>query len=158
MLDKIVSGGNSGSDQAAWRAARAFGIPTGGWMPKGFKTVEGAHPEFAGEYGAAEATAGGALDHIDHNVDASDATLWVGDTTTLEASAAVAACQKLGKPCMPLFPGAAFEPSHVAGWITKNQFRTLHVTGASEHEVPGIGERVGRFLAEVLERLGHARA
>jgi hypothetical protein len=36
MFMKIISGGQSGADQAAWRAAKAFGIATGGWMPRGF--------------------------------------------------------------------------------------------------------------------------
>ena len=36
MLEKIISGGQTGADQAAWRAAKAFGVPTGGWMPKDF--------------------------------------------------------------------------------------------------------------------------
>jgi hypothetical protein len=38
MLEKILSGGQTGADQAAWRAARSFGLPTGGWMPLGFLT------------------------------------------------------------------------------------------------------------------------
>ena len=54
MLDKIISGGQTGADQAAWRAAEAFGVPTGGWMPEGFLTEDGPRPEFAERYGAAE--------------------------------------------------------------------------------------------------------
>ena len=33
---------------------QAFGVPTGGWMPKGFLTEDGPRPEFAEQYGAAE--------------------------------------------------------------------------------------------------------
>jgi Circularly permutated YpsA SLOG family len=33
MLDKVISGGQTGAAQAGWRAARAVGIATGGWMP-----------------------------------------------------------------------------------------------------------------------------
>jgi hypothetical protein len=54
MLERIVSGGQSGSDQAGWRAAKALGIATGGWMPSGFLTESGPRPEFAGLYGARE--------------------------------------------------------------------------------------------------------
>jgi hypothetical protein len=35
VIDKVVSVGQTGADQAALRAARAFGIPTGGLAPKG---------------------------------------------------------------------------------------------------------------------------
>jgi hypothetical protein len=60
VLDKVITGGQTGADQAAWRVARAFGIPTGGWMPLGFltETADGKgaepHPEFADLYGARE--------------------------------------------------------------------------------------------------------
>jgi hypothetical protein len=54
VLEKIISNGQTGLDQAGWRAARAAGIPTGGWMPKGFLTEDGPHPEFAEDFGALE--------------------------------------------------------------------------------------------------------
>src|SRR5262249_12492939 len=34
LLDKVISGGQTGADQGALRAARATGIPTGGWAPR----------------------------------------------------------------------------------------------------------------------------
>ena len=50
MLDRIITGGQSGADQVGWRVARAFDIPTGGWMPKGYLTEEGPRPEFAEQH------------------------------------------------------------------------------------------------------------
>jgi hypothetical protein len=52
VLDRVVSGGQTGADQAGWRAARASGIATGGWMPAGFLTEAGPRPEFAEMFGA----------------------------------------------------------------------------------------------------------
>ena len=43
----MISGGETGAEQAGWRAAEAIGVPTGGWMSKGFLTEEGPRPEFA---------------------------------------------------------------------------------------------------------------
>ena len=54
MLAKIISGGQTGADQAGWRATRAFGIPTGGSMPRGFLTEDGPRPDFAELFGAVE--------------------------------------------------------------------------------------------------------
>jgi Circularly permutated YpsA SLOG family len=54
MLEKIISGGRTGANQAGWRVAPAFGIPTGGWMPHGFLTEDGPRPEFANLYAAVE--------------------------------------------------------------------------------------------------------
>jgi hypothetical protein len=158
MLEKIISGGETGANQAGWRAARSFGVPTGGWMPKGFLTEDWPHPEFAEPYGAEELPADSDSARAEQNVQDSDATLWFGDTTTSGAEATVRACQRLGKPCLPVYPGASFEPSHVATWILENKIRTLNVTGSREHKEPGIGVRVEHFLGQVLQQLGHERS
>src|SRR3954453_11218012 len=63
MLGRVTTGGQTGADQAGWRAAKRFGMATGGWMPLGFRTegppdAEGEpgadeeHPEFGELYGA----------------------------------------------------------------------------------------------------------
>jgi Circularly permutated YpsA SLOG family len=155
MLEKIISGGQTGADQAGWRAASAFGLATGGWMPRGFPTEDGPRPEFAEQYGAAEMPAEDDLGATEQNVRGSDATVWLGETTTATAHATVGACQRLGKPCLPICPGATFEPSHVATWISENDIRTLNVAGNHAGEEPGIGDRVERFLGRVLQVLGH---
>jgi len=41
MLEKIISGGQTGADQAALDAAIKLGIPHGGWIPKGRLTEDG---------------------------------------------------------------------------------------------------------------------
>ena len=50
-ISKVVSGGQNGSDQAALRAAKELQIPTGGWMPKDWMTLDGPRPEFEELYG-----------------------------------------------------------------------------------------------------------
>jgi hypothetical protein len=155
MIDKILSGGQTGADQAAWRAASALRILTGGWMPRGFVTEEGPRPEFVERYGAAEIPTYSDPTWTEQNVRASDATLWFGETTTALAQATVGACHRLGKPCLPLYPAASFEPAHVAAWIAENRVRVLNVAGNRETEEPGIGDRVERFLIQVLGQLGH---
>ena len=54
MVEKIISGGQSGADRAGRRAAKAYGITTGGAMPKGFLTEDGPRPDYAELYGAVE--------------------------------------------------------------------------------------------------------
>jgi hypothetical protein len=41
MIEKIISGGQTGADQAALDAAIKLGIPHGGWIPKGRMTEDG---------------------------------------------------------------------------------------------------------------------
>jgi hypothetical protein len=47
MLVRIISGGQTGVDQAALRAARACGLEYGGWAPLGWLTEDGSRSEFA---------------------------------------------------------------------------------------------------------------
>jgi hypothetical protein len=153
MLKKIISGGESGANQAGWRVAKAFGLATGGVMREGFLTEDGPQPEFAELYGATESPMDSGSYRTELNVHDADATLWFGETTTSGAQATVAACLTLGKPYMPVYPAAAFEPSHVASWIVENRIKTLNVAGNREGEEPGIGGRVERFLSDVLDQL-----
>jgi hypothetical protein len=157
MLHKIVSGGQTGAERAAWRAAREFGVATGGWMPRGFLADDGARSEFAGRFGATEMPTDGEFAGTERNVRDSDGKLWLGDTTTEVAQATVGACQRLGKPCLPVYPSATFEPAHVANWIAENRIRTLNVAGNRETDERGIGDRVEEFLGQVLNQLGHRR-
>lgn len=44
MIEKIISGGQTGADRAGLDVAIELGIPHGGWIPKGRKTEEGPLP------------------------------------------------------------------------------------------------------------------
>jgi hypothetical protein len=155
MIEKIISGGQSGADQAGWRAASAFHLSTGGWMPRGFLTEDGPRPEFSGQYDAAEMPTEDYAARTERNVQDSDGTLWFGETTTAGAQATVGACRNLRKPFMLVYPGASFEASHIAKWIVENKIGILNVAGNREGDELGIGARVEQFLGEVLEQLGH---
>lgn len=50
QLTKIISGGQSGADQAALKAAQQLGLSTGGWAPRGFRTSLGPNPELGTKY------------------------------------------------------------------------------------------------------------
>ena len=72
MLSKIISGGQTGADQAALDAAIELGIPHGGWIPKGRLTEAGPLPD---KYGLTEMTNKDYLKRTKQNVLDSDATV-----------------------------------------------------------------------------------
>lgn len=78
MLDRVVSGGQTGADQAVWRAARASRIATGGRMPVGFLTEAEPRPEFAELFGAVEIETASYPARTRANVEGSDETIWLG--------------------------------------------------------------------------------
>jgi Circularly permutated YpsA SLOG family len=152
MLERIISGGQTGADQAALRAARTAGIPTDGFAPLGWKTEDGPAPWLA-DFGLVECSTPGYPARTKANVYSSDATLWIGDTTSPDAKTTMKAARTRRKDCMVVCPGASIKPSDVAAWIVQGRFRTLNIAGNGESRAPGIGANVERFLGEVFARL-----
>jgi hypothetical protein len=158
MLEKIISDGQSGADLAAWQLAESHGIAVSGRMPAGLASEEPLRPETSTPLGADESISASDRARIERNVRDADATLWFGETTSARASETVVTCRRSGKAIMLLYPGADFEPAHVASWIEENHIKTLNVAGNGEGDEPGITDRAERFLRQVLERLGHTPA
>jgi hypothetical protein len=152
MLERIVTGGQTGVDQAAWRAARALGIATGGWMTRGFQTEDGPRPEFAQLYGAVELGSVNYPARTRANARDSDATVWLGNPDSPGGRTTLDACERLGRPVLEILDGFT-RPSEVAAWIEAEEVRVLNVAGSRESRAPGIGARAERFLLEVFRRI-----
>jgi len=156
LIERVISGGQTGADQAGWRAARAHGIATGGWMPRGFLTEDGNHPELAVLFGAAEMPTADYPARTRRNAEVADVTLWFGATSSPGARTTLAACRQLGRPYLHIEPGQAIRPSVVAACLKERRPRIVNIAGNRESGSPGIGNRVERFLRTVFEQLGHA--
>lgn len=153
MLDRVITGGQTGADQGAWRAARAAGIPTAGMMPLGFLTEDGPRPEFATEFGAVEMPTADYRLRTEQNVRDADATLWFGSVDTPGAIATLRAAEAMGRPRMIVKPGQGVKPSDVAAWLVLRRVKILNVAGNRESKSPGIGERVEAFMGAVFRQL-----
>jgi Circularly permutated YpsA SLOG family len=154
MITLVVSGGQTGADQAGWRAAEACDVPTGGWMPKGFLTEEGPQRYFADLYGAKEMPTAWYPARTEQNVQDSDGTIWFGTTDTAGAKTTLNACERFKRPLMLVEPYRSILPADVVIWLRRNpQITRLNVAGNRESKNPGIGERVERFLTVVFKRV-----
>ena len=147
MSLKIITGGQTGVDQAGWRAARRLGLPSGGQMPRGFLTEDGPRPDFAREYGAVELD-GGYPERTVANARDSDATAWLGDPASPGGRATLRACRELGRPVFLVAEGV--RPSELTTWLVANYVGVLNVAGNRESSTPGIGARAERFLVAAL--------
>jgi len=72
MIQKIISGGQTGVDRAALDAAIRLAIPHGGWIPQGRLTEDGPLPS---GYQLQETRSNSYADRTEKNVMAADATL-----------------------------------------------------------------------------------
>ena len=99
MIQKIISGAQTGADRAGIDAAIESGIEYGGWLPKGRKAEDGIVPE---KYtGFQEMTRGGYPKRTEQNVVDSDGTVifTYGKLTTGSALTRKFA-KKHKKPCL----------------------------------------------------------
>lgn len=151
MIEKIVSGGQTGADRAALDAAIALGIDHGGWVPKGRKTENGPLPD---SYQLKEMASSAYKDRTIQNVIDSDGTLIVtrgpltgGSITTQKAT------EMNDKPCLhinlnltPAFSGI----TKTTEWVFSNQIKVLNVAGPRASKDPLIYDDVKKMIEGII--------
>jgi hypothetical protein len=159
MIERVISGGQTGSDQGGLRAARACGIPTGGWAPRGWLTEAGPAPWLADwglvECPEGETEAASYRARRQRRVKDCDAALIFGDLATPGSRGLVRDCRAPGRPWLHVQPGVT-TPRHVVRFLGDARVSRLMVAGNRESRDPGIGDRVERFLVVVFKSLGTA--
>lgn len=156
MLERIVSGGQTGVDRGALDGALAAGIEIGGWIPKGRKAEDGVVP--ASYAGMREAPVAGYVWRTERNVVDSDATLvlWPGNPNRLSGGTkrTVEFAERHGKPVrvFPLRPDF-FALGGAAFWIHENGFKTLNVAGPRESKCPGTQALATAYVAALAGKL-----
>jgi hypothetical protein len=156
MIQKIISGGQIGADQAGWIAAKKQGIKTGGYMPKGFKTKGiktpyAYHPEFAELYGAVE-------HHLDTypprtalNVKESCGTVRFATDFNTPGEVLTHNCiLQYNKPYFDVHILGQTSPIGLAKWITDNNIQILNVAGNADKRIE---EFVVGFLMNTFDLL-----
>jgi Circularly permutated YpsA SLOG family len=147
VIEKIVSGGQTGADRAALDAAIALGIAHGGWLPKGRLTETGPLPE---TYALQEMPSAEYRDRTVQNVIDSDGTLIISRGGLTGGSAlTLRAALDHGKPCLHIdltedstFPAV----SKAADWILASRIVTLNVAGPRASKDPEIYAEVKKII------------
>lgn len=151
---KVISGGQSGVDQAALRAAKSLGLATGGWMPRGWLTEDGPRPEFAELYGMTECEKPGYPARTRANVRGSDMTLWFGPSVSRGFGATADACFASNKRLMVLIEGRVQnEAESILYTVGHLESIRLNCAGNRESGNPGIGERAEEFFLSLFKEL-----
>lgn len=154
-LEKVISGGQNGVDQAALRAAKFHGIPTGGWMPNGWMTLDGPRPEFEELYSMKECF-GGYKARTEANVVDGTATLMFA--SNFKSPGEICTFRAISKFQRPYFkvPHDEDKLAEALAWLDWVAVGTgqivLNVAGNSETTSPGIGEQAYLFLIELFAR------
>jgi hypothetical protein len=148
MVERVISGGQTGVDRAALDVALELGIPCGGWCPRGRRAEDGRIPA---RYPLRETFSTGYAQRTEWNVRDADATLVLHRGRLSGGTAlTVALARRLGKPCLVAELDAAAEAAQVRVWLDDQRVVVLNVAGPRESQSPGIGAQARALLRAVL--------
>ena len=151
MIERLISGGQTGADKTGLEAARALGIPTGGTAPKGWRIYnpdgsDGSDPSLA-EFGLVEHSSRDYPPRTKQNIIDSDGTVWFGRTESFGGKLTIGTAKKSGKPII-INPTA----EELRNWIAEHDIKILNVAGnrANIYLYPDIRGRTYTVLTEAL--------
>jgi hypothetical protein len=139
MLKKVISGGQTGADQAALDVAIKLGIPHGGWIPKGRRTEDGVLPD---KYQLIEMQDSSYAKRTEKNVIEADGTLILSHGRLVGGSdytRKMALKHNRVWLHLDLTKIAAFEASQrITSWLFQNNIEVLNVAGPRASTDPKI--------------------
>jgi hypothetical protein len=153
IIARIISGGQTGADQAALDAAIEMGVPHGGFVPRGRLTEKGPLP---GRYALAEMPTRSYPKRTEQNVLAADGTaifshgpLKGGSRLTRDLA------RRHGKPWIHLdfdrvSPDLAVH--EVFEWVNLHHIEILNVAGSRASEDRCIYQRTYEAVGRLLQR------
>jgi len=140
MIDRIISGGQTGADRAALDVAIRHGMPHGGWCPKGRKAEDGSLGE---QYQLIETPSASYIQRTEWNVRDSDGTVVfsLAPTVTGGSLRTIEFAAQHGKPCLHLARSSHSGEAPALllhRFIAQHGIRTLNAAGSRESKEPGI--------------------
>lgn len=150
MITLIISGGQTGADQAGLRAGKARGLATTGFMPKGWLTEDGDNPYVGLTYGMIEhETRHDYAPRTKANVEMADATVIFGRRSR-GSNLTERTCQLMGKPHLWIAKPGPASIIKLKLWLKRTNPSSLNIAGNRESVSPGIGQWVENLLLQVL--------
>lgn len=145
MINKIISGGQTGADIGGLLAAKELNIPTGGTAPKGYRTELGSNFDLRDIFNLSEHSSDKYPPRTAANVKNSDGTVLFGNMNSPGCKMTIKFCQQMNKPYI-------INPSvnQLREWINLNNIRILNCAGNRASTNVGIQERVKNHLIRAL--------
>ena len=151
MIKKIISGGQTGADQAALDSAIKLDMPHGGWIPKGRIAEAGSLPD---KYKLQEIPDDSFPGHTEQNVIDSDGTVIIAHGKLYDGSEYVREmAEKHGRAWIQIdldITTPLDAALKISNWIIENPIAILNVTGSSAGKDPKIYEKTRDIIEGVI--------
>ncbi len=150
MIQKIVSGGQTGVDRAALEWALDHHLDCGGWCPAGRKAEDGI---IDSRFPLRETPSEGYDQRTEYNVRDSDGTviLLLGSNLTGGTALTQKIASSWNRPCLILSKSTTDSPAEkLKDFIDHNRIETLNIAGPRESGEPGVGDFVRRILDQAI--------
>jgi hypothetical protein len=147
MIQKIISGGQTGADRAALDFAIRHNLPYGGWVPKGRKTEDGTLLE---KYRLQEMPTGQYSKRTEKNILDSDGTLIVSHGLTGGSALTRELAKQHRKPWIHIDLKATPCPDAarmIQEWVGRNGIKVMNVAGPRSSK----DETIYRAVLDLLE-------
>jgi len=161
MIEKIVSGGQTGVDQAGLLVAAELGIEVGGWCPKGGLDENGS--SILEQYTCMkEAKTINPDERTKLNVEDSDGTLIIVPSLPLPEKIkdgtllTIEHAKEKKKPYIVISLDKTDSADQFKDWLNENDIKVLNIAGPRESNSPGINKQSIELLREMIGKLQHS--
>ena len=144
-IKTIISGGQTGADQAGLDFAISAGIPHGGWCPKGRRSEDGPIPS---KYSLQETLSDYYRDRTTRNVQDSDGTIvFISGSIEGEPGSALTLnlCKTHGRPNLLInlsIDSIENAAKLIRTFLRDYKIKILNIAGSRASISPGIGQKV----------------
>jgi hypothetical protein len=150
LIERVVSGGQTGVDRAALDAALSLGLNCGGWCPRGRRAEDGTIPDL---YPLKETPGRDYTQRTKWNVRDSEATLVLCRSKPLGGTAmTVQFAKAAGKPVYLVDLEAVVDEQGIRRWLDEQRVVILNIAGSRESQHPGIYRQAFTLLLNLLAR------
>lgn len=153
MIERVISGGQTGADRASLDAALEVGVPHGGHCPKGRRAEDGPIPPC---YKLKETESSEYPPRTELNVENSDGTVvFTFGPPERGSSLTLRLARKHDKPALHIDLrqlGPRRSEEEVYHWAKQNDIQILNVAGNRESTSPGIAHVVKTIISNLLRR------
>jgi putative molybdenum carrier protein len=153
ILKKIISGGQKGADIAALETAKEYGIKTGGFVPKDYRTEAGSDYNLS-TFAVRETSTSDYDERTKKNIMTSDGTVIfskLNKKKEVKGSGTIYTYELAVENNKPIIVNPT--PLRLANWIRKNKIKVLNVAGNRASQNPRIYSITKKTLKAAIEIL-----